>query len=412
MSSRQKISLSDIELPQSFETEQNYLRILVNDTSKIKPGDENLMYSPEHKNIFLQIIKQRDNGLAKSDYADLLRLLDGKSIDHAQQIFAYKVEERLCDYYRNVLSDLSERRQVVAKAINIIELAQDQNQHIDRIAIECDKLRIERSGGEATTSKDLVAEFDQWFSDLQDGKLDNEGISWGFGIDEIIDKLRPSELCLIGGRPSAGKSSIANSVVALSCVPHKRPVLIFSLEQSRRKAIQRLVSIAGRIPFASMNERNRLNSEEYKSMADAMTAIHASNIGISDNTYSLWEISNTAREFHRIHGLDLIIIDYAQLVRVNGLEPKDALDEVGINAKILAKDLNTCVILITSINWEHEAPFNCSALEYHCDQYIIVHKDVRIENGQTEKKITIRKQRDGPVGDIWIPWYGPCMAFY
>lgn len=406
---------SEEDLPQSFEIEQNYLRILVNDTSKIQAGDGELFFTGRHQEILAQLIKQRDGGLVKSDYADLMRRLEGKASvqECAIQVYSCQADESLGSYYRNILIDLKDRRQIVSRAISIIELAQDQDQSIDQIAIECEKLRIDREDANIATSKDLVQDFNQWLDDLQDGKMDDEGITWGFGLDAVIDKLRPSELCLVGGRPNSGKSSIANSVVALSCIPHKRPTLIISLEHAKRKAIQRLVSIAGRIPFAQMNERDRLSAEEYTALAKAMDAIHASNIGISDNTYSFWEIESAARTFHKQHGLDLIIIDYAQMM--DGMQGKDAtvaLDAAGIAAKRLAKELNCCVILITSINWEHEAPSNCSALEYHCDQYILVHKDTKYEDGQIKKKITVRKQRDGPSGDVWIPWYGPCMAFY
>jgi replicative DNA helicase len=252
-------------------------------------------------------------------------------------------------------------------------------------------------------AKDLVADFSSWLEGVHDGTIKDEGLEWGFAeLGTIIHKLRPGELCVVGGRPGAGKTSVANTLVANTCVLFNHPSLVFSLEMPKRQEVMRIASILGNLPLVKLQELNLMSDEDYAILSQALLKIHAANLGISDSVYEIHEIRKET------YGLDLVVIDHAQLAKVKDVPDKVlALDEIGRESKVMSKDLECVVMLLTQINKE-DTPSWSAALEQHCDQYAIVYKG----SYDGKKKVEVRKQRNGPIGEVWVPWRGECAAFF
>lgn len=258
-------------------------------------------------------------------------------------------------------------------------------------------------------AKELVSDFSSWLEGVHDGTIKDEGLEWGFAeIGSVIHKLRPGELCVVGGRPGAGKTSVANTLVANVCVLFNHPALVFSLEMPKRQEVMRIASILGNLPLVKLQELNLMSDEDYAILSQALLKIHAANLGISDSVYEIHEIRKVAKAYKEAYGLDLVVVDHAQLARVKDIPDKVlALDEIGRECKVISKDLECVVMLLTQINKE-DTPFNSAALEQHCDQYIIVYKG----SYDGKKKVEIRKQRNGPIGEVQCNWRAECAAFY
>jgi replicative DNA helicase len=408
------------ELPHSEDLELGLLTHLASNPEcfceLIPVLNEQIFLNEEYRKVYRAIRIQYDSGLRASDLLDTCRQLQGnaEALLATQIIFGTKplVQTRdTWEYYYRTLKELQERRRIIVAASEIIDIAKETKVPIDRVEFACNNIRIELQPEGILGAKSLVNDYTQYLEKIESGEIQERGIEWGFkGLDLYIDKIRPGELCLIGGRPGSGKTSIANSVVAHYCIPSMKPCLIFSLEMTALSECMRLASIVGRLSLSKLKNLKEMTSDDHRQLSEALTKIYNSKVGICDSTYNIYEMERMARDYKRENGLDLIVIDHAQLVRMDGFnDERVLLEEVGKISKIMSKDLDCAVYLLTQVSFENATPFNSTLLEAHCDQYIVVQNH---DEDDCEVEIRVRKQRNGPTGTAKCEWYGPCAAFY
>ena len=196
---------------------------------------------------------------------------------------------------------------------------------------------------------DVVNRIDELYH--SDGTM--TGISTGFKkLDEMTSGLQPGDLIIIAGRPSMGKTTLAVNIAENAALGSNKSCAIFSMEMSAESLTLRMISSLGRINQTALRS-GRLEEQDWPRIDSAMTQLGSANIFI-DETPALTptEIRARARRLKRERGLDLIVVDYLQLMQVAGTKENRAteISEISRSLKALAKELKVPVIALSQLN--------------------------------------------------------------
>jgi replicative DNA helicase len=208
----------------------------------------------------------------------------------------------------------------------------------------------------------VIDQIDEWHSNPD--KL--RGLPTGFtDFDKITGGLRPGDLVVVAGRPSMGKSTLAVNMAEYAAVHHAKraSVAIFSLEMPSEQVVTRMLASIGGVPLASLRSGN-ISDDDWVRITSATSQLSESKVFI-DETPALTptELRARARRIKREHGLDLIVVDYLQLMQVPGTKENRATEiaEISRGLKVLAKELSVPVIALSQLNRaveqrEHKKP--------------------------------------------------------
>ncbi len=405
-----------MSLPFSEESEKALLCSMLIDKEVAEKAarkvKEEVFYMPCHGLIFKAI---REAVLAErpSDFPSLISAIGERGMaeiggkEYLSSLYTFIPTGVAWEHYYGVLSDKLDRRNAIIASERISLLAADDASlftEIEQIASGIVGSRVNQDGIVGAAS--LASELSQCFDAIGDD--DNRGVSMTLsGVKDLVKRIRPGELCLIGGASGDGKTSLANSILVKSCIPNKQPALYFSLEMSTREQGMRLVSIAGRIPLEKLLDRIPLDKLENQRFAKALTDLHTSKIAIMDQVVGIQEAFAIAKDYKEINGLDLVVIDYAHLMLgLNGHhgEVRHELEHIGKTCKWMAKKMNCAVILLTQIHDGDYMPAECKGLMRHPDIYMVVSAD--------QETLQVLKQRNAPKGTCKVQFYGPSCEFY
>jgi replicative DNA helicase len=208
----------------------------------------------------------------------------------------------------------------------------------------------------------VIDQIDEWHANPDSLR----GLPTGFtDFDKITGGLRPGDLVVVAGRPSMGKSTLAVNMAEYAAVHHGRraSVAIFSLEMPSEQVVTRMLSSIGGVPLASLRS-GRISDDDWVRITSATSQLSESKVFI-DETPALTptELRARARRVKREHGLDLIVVDYLQLMQVPGSKENRATEiaEISRGLKVLAKELSVPVIALSQLNRaveqrEHKKP--------------------------------------------------------
>ncbi|MGA2776226.1 MAG: replicative DNA helicase [Steroidobacteraceae bacterium] len=258
-----------------------------------------------------------------------------------------------------------------------------------------------------------------------DGKM--TGISTGFRqLDEMTSGLQPGDLIIIAGRPSMGKTTLAVNIAENAALGSNKSAAIFSMEMSAESLTLRMISSLGRINQSNLRS-GRLHEEDWPRIDSAMTQLSGAKIYV-DETPALTptEVRARARRLKRERGLDLIVVDYLQLMQVSGTKENRAteISEISRSLKALAKELKVPVIALSQLNRGVEQRVEkkpvmsdlreSGAIEQDADVILLIYREEVYEPNTTRKGIAdiiIAKQRNGPTGDVQLTFLGQYTKF-
>ena len=252
------------------------------------------------------------------------------------------------------------------------------------------------------------------------------GISTGLpDLDRVTLGLNKSELILIAARPGMGKTSIALNLALHAAMNLKKTVAIFSLEMSREQLVTRLLSRASLVPSQNLLT-GQLSEQQWREISDAAQALSATDIRIDDNP-SL-TVSEMNAQCRRMPKLDLVVIDYLQLMQSAGSghtwsneSRTQAVSDISRMLKIMAKELNVPVICLSQLSRANESRQDkrpmlsdlreSGAIEQDADVVIGLYRDgyynKESENPNLAEAIILknRKGQTGTVELLWLPEY-------
>jgi replicative DNA helicase len=256
-----------------------------------------------------------------------------------------------------------------------------------------------------------------------------QGLPTGFAdFDRITGGLRPGDLVIVAGRPSMGKTTLAVNMAEYAAVSpkHKSSVCIFSMEMPSEQLLTRLLSSIGTVHLGNLRS-GRLQDEDWVRITSATAQLSEAKIFI-DETPGLTptDLRARARRVKREHGLDLVVVDYLQLMQVPGTKENRAteISEISRGLKALAKELHIPVIALSQLNRgveqrENKVPVmsdlrESGAIEQDADIILLIYREEVYEKDTTRKgiaEIHIAKHRNGEIGMFTLTFQGMYSRF-
>ena len=254
------------------------------------------------------------------------------------------------------------------------------------------------------------------------------GLTTGFvDLDKMTSGLQDSDLVIVAGRPSMGKTSFAMNLVENAAMSSDKPILVFSMEMPAEGLVVRMLSSLGRIDQSRVRD-GRLEQEDWPKLSGAMNKLKEAQIFIDDTpALSPSELRSRARRLAREHGqLGMIMVDYLQLMRVAGAsEGRTAeISEISRSLKAMAKEFKCPMVALSQLNRSLEQrpnkrPVNSDlresgAIEQDADVIMFIYRDEVYHEDSPDKgvaEIIIGKQRNGPIGTCRLSFQGQFTRF-
>lgn len=256
------------------------------------------------------------------------------------------------------------------------------------------------------------------------------GVSTGFYVlDSMTSGLQDSDLIIVAGRPSMGKTTFAMNLAERAALNEDYPALVFSLEMPADQLMMRMLASLSRVNQTSIRTGN-LTDDDWARLGSAMTMLNSNGKMYIDDGSNLTptEVRSRARRVYKEHGgLSLIMVDYLQLMTVPGLHENRTLEiaEISRSLKALAKELKCPVVALSQLNRSLEQradkrPVNSDlresgSIEQDADLIMFIYRDEVYHPDTTEDKglaeIIIGKQRNGPIGRVKVKFHGEFSRF-
>ncbi len=245
-------------------------------------------------------------------------------------------------------------------------------------------------------------------------------------FDKLTAGLQPGDLVIVAGRPSMGKTTFAVNIAENAAIGSRIPTAIYSMEMPSQQLAFRMISSLGRVDQSHLRTGN-FPDEDWSRINTAVQLMSDAPIFIDDTpSMSPTEIRARARRLHREHGLGLIVIDYLQLMQVEGTKENRAteISEISRSLKALAKELSVPVIALSQLNRGVEQRTDkrpvmsdlreSGAIEQDADVIVFIYRE-EVYTPETPRKgiadVAIAKQRNGPIGDFLLTFVGRYTKF-
>jgi replicative DNA helicase len=336
--------------------------------------------------------------------------------------------------YAQVVRERANLRQLIEAAQEIAESGFNPDGRSSKELIDLAERRImqiseegPKSGGPKDINPLLQSAISRIEELFQSGG-DITGLSTGFAdLDKLTSGLQPSDLVIVAGRPSMGKTGFTMNLVEHAVLHQKKPILVFSMEMPADALIIRMLSSVGRID--SMRLRNgKLEQEDWPKLSAAVAKLKDVPLFIDDTpALTPTEMRSRARRVMREHGeLGMIMVDYLQLMQVAGSgEGRTAeISEISRNLKAIAKEFKVPMVACSQLNRSLEQrpnkrPVNSDlresgAIEQDADVIMFIYRDEVYHEDSEDKgtaEIIIGKQRNGPIGTCRLAFIGQYTRF-
>ena len=429
--------------PQSLEAEQSVLGGILLDNTALDRVVETIkaedFYREAHRKIFRAILQLAE----RNEPADLVTLSDAlQAREELAEIGGRSYLAELADRvptaanvatYARIVHDKSVLRGLITAATEIAtrgyEAPDDVRELLDRAEQAIFDIADRRLRGAFVKFETLVTETFRTIERLHEQKQAVTGIPTGFAdLDRLTAGLQPSDLIIVAGRPSMGKTSICLNIAAQAALATERGVAIFSLEMSKEQLGMRMLCSEAHVDLGRVRT-GHLSNREFTDIAHAASRLSIAPIYIDDTpALSVLELRAKARRLWRDPDakLGLIIVDYLQLMRSH--EGKDSreqeISEISRSLKALAKELHVPVIALSQLNRqvENRSPpkprladlRESGAIEQDADVIVFIYREEQYDP-ETPKKgvaeIIVAKQRNGPVGSVELTFLDSCTRF-
>jgi len=431
-------------LPQNLDAERSVLGAILLDNhalntaiEKLKPED---FFSDQHRRIFNQMIvlgeaqqaidlvtlsdqlHRRGELEAAGGQAYIAQLVDG--VPHITNLehYARIVKEKAM--LRNLIHSTHEIQQ------SALEAEEDADAILDRAESSIFQLAEDRIRLGLVSMKTVVQEnFEKLERIITEGKRVT-GLPTGYSqLDGLTSGFQPSELIILAARPSVGKTALALNIAENAALRQGKKVAIFSLEMSKESLLMRLLASLARVDSHKFRT-GHLSREDWKGMTVSLGDLAQAPLWIDDSgSATVSEIGAKARRLMRDRGLDLVVIDYLQLIAARGRfsNRNEEVSSITRGLKGLAKELKIPVLVLSQLTRAPERETRSpqladlresGAIEQDADVVLFIHRPNLFkkkgevtdeERAQTELKIA--KQRNGPVDSIPFVFLGKFTRF-
>jgi len=426
------VSLSLEKLPpQNIEAEMAVLGSMLIEEDAISLVleilSEDNFYKDSHRTIFASIVNLYDSRKA----VDLITLVEKlKSDGVLEEVGGASYLTGLTNvvptaanivHYAKIVKEKNILRQLIHNATQIVTEAYGTDENVSAVLDRAEKMifkisddRIGKVG--FTPIKEVIKDSIEAIDKLYQNKAHVTGVASGFtDFDIKTAGLQPSDLIIIAGRPSMGKSAFAINIVEHASIYDKIPVAFFSLEMSKEQLVQRLLCSHARVD-AHKVRTGYLSKQDWPLLTAAAGKLSEAPIFIDDTAgISALELRAKARRLKSHHDIKLIVLDYLQLMRgaANIENRQQEISEISRSLKALARELNVPVIAISQLSravesrTDHRPQLSdlreSGAIEQDADVVVLLMREEYYNANEQNKgsaDVIIAKQRNGPVGTV------------
>ncbi len=324
------------------------------------------------------------------------------------------------NHYVRIVREKGILRTLINNATRIVSLCYESEGNVDEVVDQAEKLVFEvtdrRVQGSYVALKEIIQDSIETIDKLYQKKEHVTGVATGF-IDFDIQTagLQPSDLIIVAGRPSMGKSAFALSIAEYAGAVAKVPVGIFSLEMSKEQLVQRMLCSHARVD-AHKVRTGYLATSDWPRLTAAAGKLSEAAIFVDDTpAISVMELRAKARRLKAHHDIKLIILDYMQLMRGSSYSEsrQQEISEISRSLKALARELHVPVIAISQLSravesrTDHRPQLSdlreSGAIEQDADVVVLILREEYYNptpDNQGIAEIIIAKQRNGPVGSV------------
>lgn len=397
--------------------------------------NERYFYIPSHQTIFNVLIDlwNANQGIDLITFTQVLRdrnlleTIGGAAF--VTSLFTFVPTAANVGYYLEIVRDKYILREIIGACTEGARRSYEEQDEVDNLLDEVEQ-RIyavgeDRFKGQRFSMKEQVMEAIEAINTLWENKGSLTGLRTGFvELDRMTSGLHPAEMIVIAARPSMGKTALAMNIVEHVAAIERRAVAVFSLEMSSQQLVQRMLCSSARVNLKKVREGFLTPSDLEKIPAAAHKLAEAS-IFIDDTPgLTILELRAKARRLSAQHKIELIVIDYLQLLRSTSRRGQEnrqiEISEISAGIKGLAKELNVPIIVAAQLNRNPENRTGDSkgrprlsdlresgSIEQDADLVGLLvrqeyYADSEEEREETEGKadLIIAKQRNGPTGDV------------
>ena len=324
-------------------------------------------------------------------------------------------------YHAKIVKEKAELRSLINAATAIASAAYEDNTDVENIMDDAEKKILavanRKNGGAFESMKSIVMRTFERINVLYESKGGLTGISSGFkDLDKLTAGLQKSDLILVAARPSMGKTAFTLNIASYVGT-HGGKVAFFSLEMSKEQLMQRMLCAEGGIDATKLRT-GQLDTQEWNKLVHVADTLSRAPIYIDDTAgITVMELRSKARRLKAEHGLDLIIIDYLQLMQgrpsKNGDNRQQEISEISRSLKALARELDLPVIALSQLSRSVESrqikkPMlsdlrESGSLEQDADIVMFLYREDYYDKDTENKNITdviVAKHRNGPVDTI------------
>jgi replicative DNA helicase len=324
------------------------------------------------------------------------------------------------DYYARIVERTATRRRLIDAAGQIAGLAYQEADDVEEVVDRAEQILFgvseRRISRELVPIKQILSEYYDRIEYLTLHRGEMIGIPTGFtDIDKLLGGLQRSDLVILAARPSVGKTSLALSIAHNAAKKYRQRVAVFSLEMASEQVVQRLISAETGIDSQRLR-RGEIAEGEWGRFMKATSDLAETYLFIDDTPgISALELRSKARRLHAEVGIDLITVDYLQLMR-GDFRSENRVQEISSISralKALARELNLPILALSQLSRGVESRTDkrpilsdlreSGALEQDADVVIFIYRD-ELYNENTERKniadIIVAKHRNGPTGTV------------
>lgn len=418
--------------PNNIEAEQAVLGAMlmkksaVADAAELLHGDD--FYRNAHQIVFDTMIKMSASNMA----VDIVTLSEQLEKDNMLEkvggpAFIAGLANSVPSaanvvYYAQIVREKADLRNLLNAASDISAMAFDGSEDVPTILDQAEKRIMDVSSrhtsGDFAHTSSIVMDSFELINKIHEAQGGLTGIPCGFkDLDKLTSGLQASDLILVAARPSMGKTAFTLNIAANVAIRAKKTVAFFSLEMSKTQLVQRMLCSEGGIDSQLMRVGD-LPNDDWQRLLSVGDVISRAPLYIDDTAgIQVNELRSKARRLKSQHGLDLIIIDYLQLMQGSGSKGGDnrqaEIAEISRSLKALARELNVPVIALSQLSRSVESrqikrPMlsdlrESGSLEQDADIVMFLYREDYYEPETANKNITeviVAKHRNGPVDTV------------
>ena len=427
--------------PHSVESEQSILGSILLDkdaiitvSETIRPSD---FYKEAHKIIYECMLKLSN----KNEPIDLITLTEElKKQGHLDDVGGISYITSLSTivpttsnvkYYADIVKEKSVLRQLIKASNDIINLGYENSVKVEEVLERAEKrifdISQEKASDDFKSINEVLVDAYDMIEKLYTNKSDVTGITTGFkDLNKKINGLQRTDLILIAARPAMGKTAFSLNLVQNAALKGDASVAVFSLEMSKDQLVQRMLAAQSHVELKKI-KTGTLDENDWTRIIDAMAVLSSASIHIDDTPgIKISELRSKCRKLKIEKGLDLILIDYLQLMEGEGNNEsrQQEIAKISRSLKIIAKELNCPVVALSQLSRAPEQRADhrpmlsdlreSGSIEQDADIVMFLYRDEYYHPDSESKNIgevLIAKNRHGETGSVELVWLGEVQKF-